>query len=421
MKYKLAVKIDPEQHYIYVKGVAENVNCKYLKQIYLNENFNIILLNSQNGKLNFVFDKTGDRPPFDNVSRPVNINSDIGNLYFEYSGTISEIIKNVNQINEGLVELACYSGWYPKIYDLSFKFSFEITIELPKGYFLITNGNTTLLESADTFDRYLLQSACASDIVIFASNKVTQINRSNGSFEINVYCSDKMKIVASRKIDQIITGYEILRELYGDNPLIESVTNYVYRPFGGWGYVRGNLVMMPEQDATDDPSPYDLANSVHIDLHELAHNWWGIASTISADWINEGAAEFSSLTLIKAMFGEEVFMQFVNSYIDQVANEVNASSIVETNSNSPDRELNHYIKTALMYIGAEKQFGRQSLFGFMRKYCHLYLGTKDANTDNFLEMCEAEMGKSAREYFQNLLTSKQWKDMDIRQDVLLLG
>jgi hypothetical protein len=423
MKYSLTVKLQPEQHYISVKGAAEKVNSQYLQQFYLNESFKIKSLASQNGELSFTFDKTGDRPPFDHVSRPVVINVGIEDLYFEYDGVIEDIISGVNQINEGLVELACYSGWYPKIYDLSFEFDFDITLEIPKGYFLITNGSTSLIESTGDNNRYHLKSNdIVTDIVLFASNKVSHAQKTSGGFDISVYCSDKMKDAALRKMEQIITGYEILLRLYGDSPLITNTVNYVYRPFGGWGYVRGNLVMMPEQETMGEaPSQYDLANSVHIDLHELAHNWWGIAPSTSYDWINEGAAEFSSLILIKEMFGEEVYSTFVEYHVAQMDNEVNAVSILDTNSDSPDRELNHYSKTTLMYIGAEKRFGKQLLLGFLKKYCHYYLGTSDANTTNYLEMCEAEMGKDAREYFQRLLTLKGWKGIDIRSEVLTLS
>lgn len=422
MKYKLNVKIEPEKNYIHVQGQVEGVNCDNLAQIFLNENYNVISLDSQDENLNYVFDKNGDRPPFDHVSRPVNINSKIENLFFEYDGEFKTVIARVNQINEGVVELACYSGWYPKIFDLSFKFDFEITLELPKGYFVITNGDTTLLSSTNSYSRYCLKSVCkVSDILIFASNKLNQINSTSERLELNVYCTDKMKNIALSKVKHIAAGYEILIKLFGDSPLINTKMNYIYRPGGGWGYGREFVTIMPEQENKNEVlSRFDSAHIVHLDLHELAHIWWGSASTTHYDWINEGGAEFSSLTLIKEMFGEDVFLKYVEYYVAKINDEVNEKSILETGSDSPDRELNHYIKTTLMYIGAEKRFGNQQLFDFLKKYCHRYLGTQNADTTNFLETCEEHIGKEARDYFQYLLTLKSWKGVDIKRDILHL-
>ena len=420
MKYTLEVIIEPEKHYIHVEGATKNVNCKHLEQIFLNENYNIKSLKSQTGELDFVFDKTGDRPPFDTISRPVIINSDIDDLYFEYDGVITEVMSGVNQINEDLVELACYSGWYPKIFDLSFKFAFEINLKISKGYFVTTNGSISLTESGSITNQYILKSTCnVMDIVIFASPKVSHTKKATKGLEVNIYCADKAKDIAQLKMDKIVAGYEILTKLFGDNQLNQQIMNYIYRPFGGWAYAREGLVIMPEQDIIERTlSKYDLANYVHIDLHELAHNWWNIASTTKYDWINEGLAEFSSLTLIKEMFGDEVFASYVESYAAKIEDEEEAISILDTKSNSPDRELNHYIKTALMYIGAEKRYGKQALFGFLKKYFQHFSGTDYADTDSFLIMCETEIGKDAREYFQHLLTSKGWEHLAVKKDLI---
>jgi hypothetical protein len=71
-----------------------------------------------------------------------------------------------------------------------------------------------------------------------------------------------------------------------------------------------------------------------------------------------------------------------------------------------------------MYAGAEKRFGKQALFNFLKSFYHHYTGTRDANTDSFLAMCSEMLGLEARDYFQYWLALKNWKELDLKNEIL---
>lgn len=371
-------------------------------------------LKSQDGYINSDFDMDGKRAPFDKVSKPININSSIKDLYFDYDGTITDLISGVNQINENIVELACYSGWFPKIYDLQTNFKFDIFVELPSEYFFVCNGETN---STDISTYHI--SGEDSDIVLFAAKSMEHISRKTDNFEVTAYFPPNMIFTVSKKTELLLRGYDSLTNIYGKRKSTHANKKYIYRPFGGWGYARNYIVIMPQiPDTNKKPSKFEVANSIFVDLHELAHAWWSSASTEKYDWINEAGAEFSALILMKELFDDEVYNARIGYYINTITNEQQAISIVNTASDSPDRELNHYMKTVLLYVGATRKFGFELFLKFLRDYSQNYIDSKNESTDNFLYMCKIELGKTAFDYFRKYLYMQGWHNIDVKKDIL---
>lgn len=342
MKYHISARIEPIMHYIYVNCKLEN---KIGNTFFINENFKILNVKTKYGVIPYHIDRFAPHPPFDGVSRPITFDTDENNIEIEYEGVIPNVISDVNRIDEDIIELACYAGWYPKPADSDTLFSFDVQLELPSGYELASNG--MIKEYSHIFSNEL-----QSDIAIFASNKVSRVVINDNAIHMVFLCPEVLLPKISNQANDIAKANSIFTEKYGEiyhnSAKNEIVT--VLRPSAGWGYKRGKTSFMPYE--------WGL-NTTHyiMDFHELAHGWWSIA-------------------------------------------------IVETNSISNDRELNHYIKTTIMFITAQKRFGDDRVFDLLKTLYRKFAGTKYATTDAFLGLCDLDM----REYFHELLYAKNWKD-----------
>ena len=423
MKYNLNVKIIPKEHYIKVEGNIQDIEHENgVSQFYLNENFKISKLSCKGNDVEYIHDKDAPRPLYDLISRPVILKTPVnGELEFEYEGCIPEITNDINQIDEDIVELAIYSGWFPKnLIDKDFEF--KVIVELPAEYILSANGKITEVESDKSKKIYAIDSYGEGiDIVLFASNKVVNCEKSADGVSIRCVCPPNMKNFMIQKIDALIEAQRRVSSLLGKIAEEYSMC-FTYRPRGGWGYGRGSLVMMPGGDGDEEMimtgSPAD-----HIggDLHELAHSWWCIASFDTEDWINEGGAEYTMISTLKDMLGHEDYFELIGKleYIKHITELESDFAISETRTDEWDaRYVNRYEKTAIMYIGAELRFGKANLFKFLREFYEQNKIGRNATTERFLDLCEKIMGKEAREYFNWLLSAKGWGNIDINEEIL---
>ena len=315
----------------------------------------------------------------------------LANIEFEYEGYVPEIIADINQIDGDIVELASYAGWYSKPILGGTAFDFDIKVDLPYGYELASNGtihNDTHITSTDEDN---------DDIVLFASNKVKRVIFDEGAIKLIFLCPDEMIPNMSNRAKDIAKANSYFTEKYGEIQIQSAKKEIisVFRPRGGAGYKRGNASFM-SYEFNKNETQYTG------DFHELAHGWWGIANVTTDDWINEGGAEFSAYSASKYIYGSKSAENLVNNYIEQINKSDSKTSIVDTISTSPDRYLNHYIKTAMMFINATKCFGEDRVFSLLKAVYNKYASTRNATTMGFLDLCEPDM----KTYFEKLLFSK---------------
>lgn len=340
-------------------------------------------------------DKEQPHPPFDTVSRPITFETENDELEFEYEGCIPEIIADINQINENIIELASYSGWYPKLCNIDEAFDFDLKVKLPVGYELISNGHYSA-------NRQIISAAKENDIVIFASNQVERfVYRESNILCVFLCPSDMVKQMEQRAKD-LVQANSLFTEKFGcqapESKTAEIVS--VFRPGGGWGYKRGNVTFLSAEFNKTKIQYKD-------DFHELAHGWWCIANVTTDDWINEGGAEFSAYTAANHIYGSSFAQNYISGCLEKIAASDCNTSIVNTNYTSEHRYLNHYIKTAIMFINAEKEFGDKRVFDLLKNVYQTYKNTRNATTSSFLSLCEEDM----RTYFEQYLFTADWNSI----------
>lgn len=401
MHYALEATLFPEQHRLCVKACLTGMDWsgKPLR-FYLNEGFAIRSLEVDGVPAAWAMDPLAPRPAFDTVSRPITCEVERADrLTVEYEGCIPSLISQINQLDPGLVELASYAGWYPKL--IRDAFTFDLAMRLPPSYRVASNG--IVRREAD---RFVVEAATPqTDIALFASDRVVEAWIEDVDMRIGIFCPLERLNRVSTMFVELKQGMLRFIDWYGlplgmEKPMLCNV----WRPRGGWGYRRGHTSFMSHEW---------IEEQFHGEFHEMAHNWWGIADVTAHDWINEGGAEFSSFLLCRALYGADYAGGLLASYREHAQKAGTEHSVAETPPSSPDRYVNHYEKTTLMYLEAARRFGESGVLALLRALYEQHCAKRDATTESFLALSRARLGPEAERFFRQCLYAKSWRETPV--------
>ncbi|MCE5251672.1 hypothetical protein LLG96_15805 [bacterium] len=401
-QYRLNVRIDPAQHQVKAEVWIDNPP---ETRFYLQPGFTIRQILAEGVEIPFHKDSSPDSSllRFAGVHYRIDTKN-IGQLYMRYDGAIPEIINGVNMITPELVELALYSVWYP-LFEGMRNFTFEMKIDLPKGFLTITNG--VLKKERTAEDRTITTWESFKpgfDMALLASPILKKIGIRGRDARIEMYYHDLPEQWVKAHLDSLAAGMDYLNRIYG-SPQVKGVLRFIYSPRGGWGYARIPIFVVSENYIREEmKKEFGEARAFHGMCHEMSHFWWTLANTGSPDdWINEGLAEFSAYRLSERRFGKTFGDVLIQEYSEHAANSQTPDCIAETESSSSDRYRNRYEKTTLMFIEARDRFGEASLNRLLKHLHTRFAGTYDATTDRFLEEAEKQMGSEAQEFFREYL------------------
>jgi len=187
-------------------------------------------------------------------------------------------------------------------------------------------------------------------------------------------------------------------------PRVKGSLRLVYSPRSGWGYSRIPLIVVSEERAQQVLSQ---DNGEARDCRELAHFWWSVADPgTSDDWINEGLAEFSAFRLPEERYGKAFAEVRMAEYRQNATKSKTLDSIAETQSASPAREINRYDKATLMFLEAQRRFGKEPLDKLLKVFYTCFAGTGQATTPLFLKEVGKQMGKEPQTFFREELYRK---------------
>ena len=403
--YELEVSIEPSTNGIEGKVIVHNPpdSC-----FYLNPSFEIQQIMAGDQPVTFRNESTSI--PFTVGQAVYYDGSNLDELVIEYTGVIKGVVNGVNMINSNLTELAYYAAWYP-IFQADALFDFSLEVNAPSEFVVTTNGKIceeTLLDDGRLQTQWA-SSKPATDIVIVASPHFKEIEQQQNDMSVEFYYYQTPDSSANQKVDRLIRGYQLLCDFYGRSEG-DAWMRFVYSPRSGWGYSRDPLFVVSEAYGLSLLNEeFGEARNFHGDVHEMSHFWWNIANTNTPeDWINEGLAEFSAFRLSEIVFGQAFADVLIQEYNTHAAESQTNTAILETESDSPDRYVNRYEKTTLMFLQARERFGEDNLNKVLRALYAEFAGTRDATTGLFLKKVESYMGKEARQYFEETLWLKTW-------------
>lgn len=417
MHYKLQAVIRPDQHFVKVSGVLSGVE-EQQGRFYLNENMEILSASADGQEIAFVMDREGERQPVDTVSRPVTFDNRGETFGLSYQGILPDVMAEVNGVQEGLVELCYYSGWYPKPARMGEMFTYALDLVLPKDYEVAANGNieeysapeiktpdTPLLDTLRPEEKCvrIVSAGPVEDIAIFASNHVKRLHYCLKGLDMTFLCPEEFVEGIEKRAGDIADANHFYVEKYGELPANSAASQIVsvFRPAPGWAYKRNHVSFLSADQLKEDNGQYRL------DFHELAHGWWSVGDKEKADWINEAGAEFSAYAAAKAIYGPAFTEPYLADCRHKILEAGSVESIMASGFGSPYRGLNHYTKTTMMYILAAGRFGEERMFALLRRLYQEFQETKNAVTDDFLCLCDTDM----RQFFVTALFAEDWEPL----------
>jgi hypothetical protein len=222
-----------------------------------------------------------------------------------------------------------------------------------------------------------------------------------------MYCHRLSAQLMKSKLNSLLEGMKRLTDLYGP-PQVKGVLRLVYSPRSGQGYQRIPLIVVSEERAQQWMSEeYGEAKDFRHNCHEIAHFWFILADANTPDdWINEGLAEFHAFRIAEELFGKAYAEMRIGEYRQHANESQTPSCIAETESSSPDREVNRYDKTTLMFLEAQRRFGQEPLNRVFKALRTRFGGTAQTTTALFLEEVGNQMGKDAQAFFHEALFRK---------------
>jgi hypothetical protein len=328
-------------------------------------------------------------------------------LSIDYAGCLKDTMSGVNLIRPDLVELAIYSDWFP-IFEGGRLFDFELEADLPTGFIETTNGR--LIDRRNHDQRTISSWKSFQpdfDIALVASPKFQKLEDSSPGMTVEVYSTRLSLDDVQEKKNRLIKAMARLAELYGPTQ-VDGQLRFVYSPRNGWSYSRVPLFVVSEAYALAMlKESFGKARDFHGAAHEAAHFWWGIAGMSGPDdWINEGLAEFSAFRLSTEQFGETFADTLAAEYRKHASACETDAAIAQTPNDSPDRYVNRYEKTTLLFLEAERRFGKEPLERFLKAFYTRFAGTRNATTGLFLQELNDRLGPEAKAFFEDALFRK---------------
>ncbi|WP_168198385.1 M1 family metallopeptidase [Crassaminicella thermophila] len=281
--------------------------------------------------------------------------------------------------------------------------NYRVEISMPKEYILAHSGNCIKKESIDGKIRWTLEANKVRDFAIVASDKFKVIDDEIDGIKIySYYFEDKFGDIA---LDTAKDAIKIFNQLYGEYPYKQFSVAASDFFVGGMEYP--NLVFIDQslyREETKKILEYVIA-------HETAHQWWyGIVGNDQVDeaWLDEGLTEYSTLLYYEKKYGakkrDEIYKDFILKYYHAYTNtQQNKNSATYRSINqfkdAQEYQVLVYYRGAMFIKDLREKLGDELFFKILKVYFDKYK-YKNANTENFIEVCEQISNQKLRENFR---------------------
>lgn len=162
--------------------------------------------------------------------------------------------------------------------------------------------------------------AGTQDISLYAANYMTKSFEAGGlNIELKYFAKHDKSIADMNAVNVIKSAIDYFTQVYG--PLIydKSLTTLELPAYVSGGFASGNMSAMGETSfnaegyiSSESLTP-DSGGGIDVLIHEIAHQWWGLATIPVQDenssWSAEGITCYSTYCFMKEYFGEEYAQQ----------------------------------------------------------------------------------------------------------------
>ncbi len=412
VSYDLKVTLEPAQGTVAVRGqigVPVEANAKTL-QFALHETFAITKLLVNNRAVKFSI-HPGDPSPIYPATRkilvklPKNVSAGNVQLDIEYSGKLKQIPEfgtfpdqkraMDDQINSRLVELACYSSWYPQFFVFGHPIETALDVSLPTRWIAVCSGKK--LDEREQNGRTITRwsSAPDTDILITAGlnykGKVIPLSEA----QIDIYYTQLPEEFIDREGREITAVMTVFTQALGTTTIPSGAIKLVFSPKrkgqGRAGIARPGMIVTSEglmlEALANDPK-FSLLQDL---AHEIAHFWWNFGAA-QGDWINEAFAEYSSAVAVEQIVSEEQFRNVLDGYRSAVrALPADSPSLARVPFGGSGFVVRYY-KGSLMLDSIRQKMGNDAFAAAMRAFFQTYTG-KSIGTAEFRSFWKEKLGE----------------------------
>ena len=320
-------------------------------------------------------------------------------LRFHYSGRVNTFVSDVNIISEELTELGQAAIWYPRELNYISEFTYSLDITAPGDQTIVTSSQLAPLDRVEIVGdkkRWIFRRGTQRSWTIFfcASNRLKMYSRKEGIIFGRIYYVNANEEQIKVLFENIISIFETYNEFYGSYSDEESFA-YFLAPRKGWSYVRGEMVVMPENGLVSSIKAGILPKNQYKYLaHELGHLWWGKGVRFKAedehpnsDWLTEGFAEYSSLLALEKKFGREAVKDYLESFRESIINTPKDIPITKAIKDKCKdwfnwRDLTYYKSAYVLYM-LRYVMGDEKFFTMMNTFFNENLGKNITTYDYF--------------------------------------
>ena len=403
LSYDLKVRIEPAAGTVEVKATVEippkEPRAGRLK-FGLHETFAIRQLRVNGKEVSFSFEPgelSPMTPAFRNVvvKLPSEVLPGPIRLDIEYQGRLKELPEfgaapegepaMDDQVNSRMVELACYSSWYPQ-FVLGEPIEVRMEVSLPQGWIAVGSGKK--LDERVAAGRVVTRWFSATDIdpLIAAAPNYKKRSFKESGVEIEIYHTRMPEKFLEGEVRQVAEVARLYAGRLGETNIPGGTIRHVYSPKrmgqGMAGIARPGLIVTSE-GRTLDSLAQDPAFSLFQPIaHEIAHFWWN-SGVGQGDWINEAFAEYFSSVAVQKITSEAEFRSVMEGWRDMVRQlpaEAPSLAAVPFMNDGVAFVVRHF-KGALMLDRFRQILGDDKFFGACREFFQASKGRSIGTSD----------------------------------------
>lgn len=284
--------------------------------------------------------------------------------------------------------------------------NYRVSIAVPPEYIVAATGNIAKKENKDGRVVWTMNAKAVRDFAMIISDKYKILEDQVDGIKIfSYYFEDKYADIALKTAKDAI---KIFSECFGKYPYEQFSVAAADFFIGGMEYP--NLVFIDEglyRGERQDILEYVIA-------HEAAHQWWyGIVGNdeVNEPWLDEALTEYSTLLYYEKKYGKEVKDQIYKNMIvhyyhtyreHQPQGNERVYRSVHQFKDSMEYQVMVYYKGAMFVEDLRQRLGDEEFFKLLRVYFDKYK-FKNANTEDFIKLCEQVTDRAWRDNFKEWL------------------
>lgn len=298
--------------------------------------------------------------------------------------------------------------WFPCIDHPQVRFTSEISVIVPSGFTVISNGRLTKVESRSKkqvfhWSETNPHTAYLTSVVIGTYSEIKQ-----GDL-LRYYVPPDRKQDAPRSFEHTPEMVKFFENYLGTKYPYDKYAQVAVQDFVYGGMENASCTTLTLDTIHDKKAHIDFT-SEHLVSHELAHQWFGDLVTCR-DWqhvlLNEAFATYCEALYWEASRGSEEFqyymMQIADDYFEEAGARYTRPVVTKIYKHPDDLFDRHtYEKGACVLNMLRHHIGDRYFKRSLKTYLQRFANST-AETDDLRRVIELETGKSLQQFFDQWL------------------